>query len=329
MKPTIEKRNVFFKAAGIIALLGVVVFIGLRKRQADSHSTAFNLSNLFTEVGEETVTRSIQSGAWKNDTIYLQFINARDPLDVALFQDVIGNWQGKNVRIVGVVSANHSGLVPTLARNALLVDDPSGAIRKKVLKKYDANGFFLFTGSGELLYSGKNAKGYEEGPKVPLLQVVEHKGFDIAELVPSGKSISTIQWLTQMHDFQRENRDAVCVFALMKTLCDSCSSGEIVRFLEYIHAVKKYPVVLFLPGTFSSIDLAALRSQSKTSFDVRIADERLNRKWMELMKRFRASDLTDIVFSVDLDGRVRNVYHPRCLCWNAFTRAVVSGGQVE
>ncbi len=267
----------------------------------------------------------IKNSDFKGKRLYLQLVNAIDSEDYDLFNKVYSDFKDEDLEFV--LFTDH----PDKRLNNMNIDMNKVHIVGENYDHYrtlfrsprNIGSWFLCDATGRIIDAGRNSRGYEDGPKLKLYQLMWNEFFNISEFIDHTGNLRDVEWLAQVKEVVQQDKSALHLFFLSVNLCEQCGGGKIIDNLLKIHSQYKGTVrVTAISYThYSDQDIDALRSQSGITFPILFAEGRFLEKWDSMIKRFNRKTLDNILFTTDGSGKIYNIMFSGCKCFNDFFAA--------
>jgi len=316
----------------LISMVVLIVIINIANYQKSKtspqkghHSHAGHSRGIPDFQAKSISDQLVKNTDFKGKNLYIQFANARESEDTALFSRVYGDFKDEGLEFVLFTDDSDKALKKlNIDKNQVhVVSENYEQYRQLFGSAKNTGSFYLFNGSGEKIVSDKNAKGYEEGPKLKLNELLWNESFNISEFVDHNANLNTIEWLSQVREIVQQEQKKLHLFYLSVNLCEPCGGGAIIERLKKIDSENEGAVrVTAISYThYADQDINALRSQSGVKFPIVFAEGRLLEKWDSMIRRFNRSSLDNILFVTDMSGHIHSIMFSGCKCFNDFFAA--------
>jgi hypothetical protein len=286
-------------------------------------TTLKEITFLPTFTVKDIYGNEIKSNNLIGNFIYIQFVNPISSNDIELLKKVYFKYHDyKNFIIIAFVKDFKKFLKNFLlfGNNIFVVREDYEKLKRIFRASQCCESFYIFDKTGKLIKSNINIVGYEEGVKPYLMNILENKKFSISYFIKEGENTKNFKWFKQISDIIMNEKAEYFVISMFIDICMTCLSGQIINKLNELHKLNNsnFFFLTILPTTFTKQDIKNLKNQLRINFKIIIADENLSHKWNQLIKEFRISDLTNIVFLVNKKGEIIKVAEPNCQCFKDF-----------
>jgi hypothetical protein len=258
----------------------------------------------------------------KNKYVLVQFLSTKGDIDI--LRQIFFEWESEIVVFIAVCNEAIARYPNTPAErpnfHVVSVDKKSISA---AFSNPRAGAFYLYDLSGRLAGSGTPSDNSRILIKKIFNRLINGKYFNLAELLGTGENILKLEWFSQVSQFMIKEKKEYYAIGMFRNICQGCGSGSIIRVLNdaYRDKKEKLGLICFVDDSFSDADVRSLRSQLEIDYCVAVANELLSSKWEALVREYTASELTDIVFLIDLNGRLLRTMDPSCsdCAWSLYT----------
>jgi len=326
-----SKRDVIKIILAVFIFLFAIIIIQFIKK-SDIGFQSGRLTKLPSFRFVDSSENSISNKYFKGKNLYIQFVNPLDKDDLELLKDIYSQWEEIDLSILVATKdfeqlkakVDKAGI--DLKRITVLEKDYNKF--KSILRASDIRTNYLFNGDGNLVFSGYNYNGYEQGIKYFLNRLIKNKYFKLSDFVIKGKNINEFPWLKCVTEIMENENKEYCLVSLFTSICNSCASGAIIRKLNNLCAQnrKSLAILSILSDKYyKKEDIIGLKTQLKIRLPVFVADETLGKKWNFLIKEYGEKDLNNLMFILDKSGMVIEVVEPNCSdCFSLFFERIES-----
>ena len=271
----------------------------------------------------------ITSRALSQRVVYVQFLDGRNDDEFQLLRTVRDNWGPKGLSLILVVSHIDNFIKrkdTSILQDIYTLDwEKNRDIERAFMVTRGEYRYFVFNKEGLLRNSAYSSRGYEEGPKAELRNLITGEYFDLEGIFPRGKPVSEIPWLSMLDEIRRSQKCKRYFFSLFRSLCSGCYGGVLLNMLDrsFLASDEQKYVAAILDRRYDGKDLRRIRDQLQVQLPIFIADSRLNDKWEALVADFRESDLNNITIVLDAGGNILRVVDQKCNCLSELQRLLL------
>lgn len=306
-----KEKRLFRVIVGIGILIIAMVFINIERKKSNSENTIERWPNFTTT----DIYGQIINGKDYNKRIrYVQFLGAMDNNNLMLLENVYRIWADKIDIFVFVKNERifRERVSPDFSK-AIVINDEFIKM-SSLFKSSEYGNHYLFEEKGNVVFFAENSISYDFGVVRALQQVVNRRNFRIADIIRENDHLEDYPEFTQAKNELNDMQGEYLIVGLIYLFCDSCASGPLVVNFQRFHSLSngKTSFLLILSREHYESELDAFKSQLSVDFPVVIADQKLNKRWEDLMKIFSRNAITNIVFAVNHSGKIVKVLDPSC-----------------
>lgn len=255
--------------------------------------------------------KQIKSSDFIGRNLFVQFINSETIDDIDLLEKVYLNWIDDNLAIIAIpMKLEHFRTRVGIELDEITVLSNEYDNLKMIFKAPTCcESFYLFDTSGNLIKSGFNRLGYEEEVKKYLTQMIKNKTFDISTFIMERENVKNVEWLNRCSKIVEQEDREYYIFSMFTSICSGCPSGRLIKRLTEIHSLSedRIYVLSIVPENFTDIDIENFKNFLGIDFTVERADKKLNEIWENQISEYSESDLTNILFLIDRNGKIVRV----------------------
>lgn len=306
MKP---KRRFILALGGMTLVVSILLLLQLvnvdrkGKNRTPQGRTFPNIS-LTDNAG-----RFISSSDILDKYTYVQICTLSRKSDLVLLKKIIA-YYGDRMNILVITDAPTDIEEWKTQEQVWFISDEHSKL-KSAFQAPDYSVFYLYKPKGLLISSGDVQIGFEGGIKRIIDLNLLNKYFEYNMIIPEpGSYLKEYPWLNQLEQLKLNQPFAYCLFGLFSSICEGCSSGIIINLMKRIHklSLEEMGVWCILSPEYTPNDLSCLVTQLSLDFPVEVADLFLGSKWNELGLRYSMSDVNGIIFIVNKEGKVMDVF---------------------
>lgn len=308
--------------AGILIFIVIIIFINIRRKEGPQRSS-LKITKLPKFVSVDINGMEVNSKDFRGKNLFIQFVNPDNVGDVDLIKLVYSSWKNENLEIMIITNdlERFKSKFEVDSKKTILVTKDYEKLKSMFHSSTREGDYYLFNGSGDLIDTNKNYVGYDKGVKIFLMQLVKKDYFSFSDFIEENENIRNFPWLQQIERIINNKKKEYFMISLFTSFCGTCNSGPIINAMDKFHSKNKnsFYVLSILNNDFNNEeDIKSLISQSKINYPIVIAEQMLNKKWTDLINKYREQDLTNIVFIIDKSGKILKILHPNCNCYKKF-----------
>jgi hypothetical protein len=263
-----------------------------------------NSEDIFPDFSAISVEGEHLNSRWLKKNVFVIFVTSREPYHIDLLAAVYKNYQKSGLHIIAF--ARESSISKKLAVMFpgiwVIVDH-----EEKYLRLFNGRsccGRHYFYGSDlRLLATANNTVSYEEGIKVYLQQVINHKKFDFSLLLPEANIADSPLFYEIWEQLKRQNKENYFIF-MISDVCIACPIAKKISDLSAATMRTRSSLggMIIFSSDFSDIDIQNFEVQWKAGIQLSRATGELANHWNLLINDFRRNDVNGILLLMDSNG---------------------------
>lgn len=241
--------------------------------------------------------------------MFIIFINTDEDYHINLLENVYLNYADKNLKIIVFTKfKNIIKKIINLFPLTLVIYENYEKYENLFKAESCCGRHYLYNEFGKLKASAINTTNYQDGIKVYLMELIENVKFNLSYFI-TNNNIFNMKEFSQCWDFIKNSDYEYFVISLFTEMCTLCKSGELISEIKKFFNEHKNEVgfLTILSDDFKENDVQNFKSNLKIEYKVIRADPSLAKKWNMLIKKYRKSDLTNIILLINKEGKILKI----------------------
>lgn len=277
----------------------VLIFILSWKSQSDVKKYLPNF-HAYSVKGETLISHSL------NKNVFVIFITSKEPYHIELLRAVYEKYYKSGLEIIAIISDSsiYSSL-DVFPEIWIIIDR-----KDRYLNLFDARSccgrHYLYDSNHRLIVAGNNTVRYEDGVKVYLQQVIDHRTFHYSMLLPDNNIADNGMFSDIWENLGAQNKENYFIF-MISDVCMACPISKKIFDLSLAANRSRDSLegIIIVSSDFSDTDIKNFETQWNTGLQILRATGDLADHWDLLINEYRREDVNGILLLIDADGDVR------------------------
>jgi len=292
-----------------VVLIFLTIFISLYFYFSQKPNQFNSKISQLPSFTSHTVSGKIINSNKLENNLFVIFINTNEDYHIDLLRNVYLNYVDKNLKIIVFLKLkNIINKITNLFPLALVIYENYEKYEKLFQAKSCCGQHYLFNKLGEVEASSINTTYYQDGIKVYLMELIENIKFHLSYFI-TDNNIFNIKEFSQCWNFIKDSNHDYFIISLFAEMCSFCESGKIISEISRLYTTQKNKIAFLtiLSDDFEENDVQNFKSNLKIQYKVIRANSVLAENWNNLIKKFRRSDLTNIILLINKEGKILKI----------------------